>query len=136
MWGVGYIATPVLFRMLSERIVAGNIAGQLFTYIAWIGVGTAVYVLALMAVKQGRAVLRRALFWGVVAMLACVVAGLGIQAEMVALKAGVVSMDVMESAARGQFMMLHGVSSTIYLVQSLLGVWLAVGCDANRFVWR
>ncbi|MDR1855350.1 MAG: DUF4149 domain-containing protein, partial [Azoarcus sp.] len=62
------------------------------------------------------------------ALLACVAIGyFGIQHEMAALKAGVASMDVMESAARERFTTLHVVSEVIYLVQSLLGVWLVVG---------
>ena len=61
-------------------------------------------------------------------MFACVAFGyFGLQAEMAALKAGVGSMDVMESAARERFALLHGVSSAIYLAQRLLGVWLAAG---------
>ncbi|MDR1423498.1 MAG: DUF4149 domain-containing protein [Azoarcus sp.] len=128
MWAVGYLAAPVLFAMLDDRMLAGNIAGRLFTVIAWTGMGTAVYLLAFMAARWGRAVLRDKLFGVIVAMLACVMVGyFGIQAEMVALKAGVGSMDVMESAARDKFTILHGVSSAIYLAQSVLGVWLVVG---------
>ncbi|MDR2689094.1 MAG: DUF4149 domain-containing protein [Azoarcus sp.] len=128
MWSIGYIATPALFAMLDDRMLAGNIAGRLFTIIAWIGMGTAAYLLAFMAVRQGRAALRNKLFWGVVAMFACVAVGyFGLQAAMAALKAEASSMDVMESAMRERFAMLHGVSSVIYLVQSALGAWLAVG---------
>lgn len=130
MWAIGYLAVPALFAMLDDRMLAGNIAGRLFTYIAWIGIGTSVALLAFMAARQGRAVLRHALFWVVAAMLVCVLAGLGLQSEMAALKAGVGSMDVMESAMRGKFAMLHGVSSTLYLAQSVLGAWLAVGMRA------
>lgn len=124
MWAIGYMAVPALFAMLDDRMLAGNIAGRLFSFIAWIGIGTSIALLIFMTVRQGRAVLRHALFWVVVVMLACVLVGLGLQSEMAALKAGLGSMDVMESAMRGKFAMLHGVSSTIYLAQSLLGVWL------------
>jgi hypothetical protein len=132
MWTVGYIATPALFGMLDDRMLAGNIAGRLFTVIAWIGMGTAVYLFVLMVARQGRAavssLLCDKLFWVVAAMFACVAVGyFGLQAEMAALKAGLGSMDVMESAMRDRFAMLHGVSSAIYLVQSVLGAWLAAG---------
>jgi hypothetical protein len=133
MWVVGYIAAPTLFSMLDNSILAGNIAGRLFAVIAWIGMGTALYLLAFMVARQGRAVLRCALFWAVLVMLVCVAVGyFGIQAEMTTLKAGVGSMDVMESAARGRFAVLHGVSSSIYLVQSVLGLWLVVGLRRYR----
>jgi hypothetical protein len=127
MWTVGYIVAPVLFATLDERMLAGNIAGWLFAIIAWIGIGTAAYLLVFMAARQGRALLRDSLFWVVAAMLACVAVGYGLQAEMAALKAGLGSMDVMESAAREKFTILHGISSMIYLLQSLLGLWLVTG---------
>jgi hypothetical protein len=128
MWTVGYIAAPILFATLDERMLAGNIAGRLFAIIAWIGIGTAAYLLVFMAARQGRALLRDSLFWVVATMLACVAVGyFGLQAEMAALKAGLGSMDVMESAARERFALLHGASSAIYLVQSVLGVWLVAG---------
>jgi len=127
MWMVGYIVTPTLFAVLDDRILAGHIAGRLFGVVAWIGFGTAAWLLGFMAVRQGRMVLRRAEFWVVAVMLVCVAVGYILQMEMAALKAGLESMDVMESAQRGRFAMLHGVASVIYLVQSLLGGWVVVG---------
>ena len=131
MWAVGYMAAPVLFASLDDRMLAGNIAGRLFTIIAWIGMGAALYLLGFMLARQGRAVLRRAPFWIVATMLVCVAVGyFWLQADMAALKAGLGSMDVMESAMREKFAMLHGISSAIYLAQSVLGLWLAAGiCD-------
>ena len=127
MWTVGYIAAPVLFGMLDDRMLAGNVAGRLFTYIAWIGMGVAGYLLVFVAVRQGRAALRDGVFRVTLVMLVLVAAGyFGIQAEMVALKVGVGSMDVMESAARARFAALHAVSSVVYLAQSALGAWLVV----------
>jgi hypothetical protein len=126
MWMIGYIVTPTLFAMLDDRMLAGYVAGKLFSVIACIGSVAAVYLLGFMAVRQRRAVLRSALFWVVVAMLVCVAAGVVLQMEMAALKAGVGAMDVMESAQRGRFGMLHGVASVVYLGQSLLGVWVVV----------
>jgi hypothetical protein len=128
MWAIGYLATPTLFAMLPDRMQAGAIAGQLFAVIAWIGMGVSIYLLAFMAAREQRAVLRQRLFWVVVAMLACVAVGyFGVQAIMAGLKAGVGSMEVMDSELRDQFAMLHGVASVIYLAQSVLGVWLVVG---------
>ncbi|MCL2590348.1 MAG: hypothetical protein FWD67_05555 [Betaproteobacteria bacterium] len=66
------------------------------------------------------------MFWVVAAMLVCVAVGYTLQMEMAAIKAGLGSMDVMENAQRGRFAMLHGVTSVIYLMQSLLGGWLVV----------
>lgn len=127
MWMVGYIVTPTLFATLDDRMLAGHIAGKLFSAIACIGATTAIYLLGFMVVRQKRAALRMVSFWVVAAMLACVAAGYILQIEMAVLKAGLGSMDVMKSAQRSQFTMLHGVSSVVYLVQSLLGGWVVVG---------
>ncbi|MDR2015516.1 MAG: DUF4149 domain-containing protein, partial [Azoarcus sp.] len=115
MWMVGYIVTPTLFAMLDDRMLAGHIAGKLFGAIACIGAVAAVYLLGFMAARQRQAVLRNVLFWVVVVMLVCVAAGAVLQIEMAALKAGLGSMDVMESAQRGRFAMLHGVANVVYL---------------------
>ena len=135
MWMVGYIVTPTLFAMLDDRMLAGHIAGRLFSVVACIGVGTAVWLLGFMAVRWKRTVLRSVLFWVVAAMLACVAVGYTLQMEMAALKAGLESMDVMDSVQRGQFGMLHGVASVIYLVQSLMGGWVIVrGSEITKLV--
>ncbi|MDR2450412.1 MAG: DUF4149 domain-containing protein [Candidatus Accumulibacter sp.] len=128
MWTVGYVAAPVLFGTLDDRMLAGEVAGRLFAFVAWIGMGTAGYLLVFLVVRRGRAALRCGLFWVTAVLLACVTTGyFGLQAEMAALKADVGSMDVMESASRERFAMLHGAASAIYLAQSVLGAWLAVG---------
>jgi hypothetical protein len=36
--GIGGIAAPVLFAQLSDRVLAGNLAGALFTVEAWVGI--------------------------------------------------------------------------------------------------
>lgn len=133
MWMVGYIVAPVLFATLDSRILAGHIAGQLFSAVAYIGFCAAAYLLIFMAARQRRAVLRSAMFWIVATMLVCIAAGCILQMEMAALKAGLESMDVMDSAHRGRFVLLHGVSSTIYLAQSLLGAWVVAG---KQNIWQ
>jgi len=42
------------------------------------------------------------------------------------LKAQALPLDVMHSALADHFKMLHGVSSIIYLIESLLGAFLAI----------
>ena len=48
---------------------------------------------------------------------------------MVQLKADAFPRDVMESVMRDRFVAWHGISSILYLVQSLLGLWLVVWSD-------
>ena len=54
----------------------------------------------------------------------------GIQPLMAQLKADALPREVMQSVLRDRFAAWHGVSSILYLVQSLLGLWLVVW--ANR----
>ena len=63
----------------------------------------------------------------VVVMLACtLVSHFGLQPMMAALRASAGPGGVMESAAKNEFGILHGISSSIFLVQSLLAAWLVV----------
>lgn len=113
LWTIGYVAAPVVFATLA-RAEAGPVASRLFAIEAWIGL-VAVLVLAaahLLSPVNGE----RATVVLLGAMLACILAGhFGLQPLM--------------AAARDtpRFGMLHGVSSALYLLESLLGLIL---------VWR
>ncbi|MCP3017927.1 DUF4149 domain-containing protein [Cupriavidus basilensis] len=132
LWTVGYMVAPTLFSVLPSRETAGLIAGQLFRTEAILGVVVGVLQLALCNLMIRRGAGRyRGLRWLVLGMLLCVLAGyFGIQPFMENLKekATVLGMGVSESPYKGQFGMLHGVSSVFYLVHSLLAlvtVWRA-----------
>ncbi|HLD08511.1 MAG TPA: DUF4149 domain-containing protein, partial [Methylophilaceae bacterium] len=46
LWAIGYLAAPVLFYALQEdRQMAGILAGKMFTLVAYIGIGSAFYLL-------------------------------------------------------------------------------------------
>lgn len=127
LWAVGYLAAPVLFASLGDRQLAGMVAGKLFALIGWIGLGCAAYLLAFLAVRWGGAVLKRSVFWLVLAMaLLTAISLFGIQPLMAQLKADALPRDVMESVLRDRFAAWHGISSILYLGQSLLGLWLVV----------
>lgn len=127
MWAIGYIAAPVLFSSLGDRQMAGMVAGKLFALIGWIGLGSAVYLLTFLLARWGGGFFRSAVFWMVLLMGLLVVASqFGIQPLMAQLKADALPREVMESVLRDRFTTWHGVSSILYLVQSLLGLWLVV----------
>jgi hypothetical protein len=50
----------------------------------------------------------------------------GIQPVMTGLKAQALPLDVMHSAFADRFKMLHGISSMLYLIQSVLGIFLVI----------
>jgi len=131
MWAIGYLAAPVLFASLGDRQLAGMVAGKLFAWIGWVGLGSAAYLLLFLMLRAGGQVFRRAVFWLVLLMALMTVASqFGIQPLMAQLKADALPREVMESVLRDRFAAWHGVSSILYLVQSLLGLWLVVW--ANR----
>ncbi len=127
MWGIGYIVAPVLFSRLGDRALAGLIAGKLFSLIAWVGIGCAIYLLLFRMLRSGTGVFRQGVFWIALLMLALVCAGeFGIQPIMAALKEEALPKQVMESVLRDRFAVWHGVSSVLYIIQSLLGAALVV----------
>jgi hypothetical protein len=127
LWAVGYLAAPVLFASLGDRQLAGMVAGKLFALIGWIGLGGAAYLLLFLISRWGGQVFKRAVFWLVILMALLTAASqFGIQPLMAQLKADALPREVMESVLRDRFAAWHGVSSILYLVQSVLGLWLVV----------
>ena len=127
LWAIGYMAAPVLFSSLGDRQLAGVIAGKLFSLIGWVGLGCAAYLLIFLLSRWGGRFLKSAVFWLVLLMALLVVASqFGIQPLMAQLKADALPREVMESVLRDRFATWHGVSSILYLIQSMLGLWLVV----------
>ena len=140
LWAVGYLAAPTLFATLSDRVLAGTIAASLFKNQAWLSIACALVMLVLLGANQTgtggifagpaatmAAKARRSLLIIVLVMLGCtLVSHFGLQPMMASLRAAAGPGGVMEGAARNEFGILHGISSAIYLVQSLLAAWLVV----------
>ncbi len=120
MWAIGYIVVPVLFQML-DKPVAGNVAGQLFTIISYIGVFSATALIISIVVKQGF----NSRHWQLLAligMLVLVIIGqFVLQPMMAELKAVGIS-DI----NKAEFGRLHGIASVLFLINSLAGLALVV----------
>ena len=128
LWAIGYLVAPVLFATLADRQLAGLLAGKLFALIGWGGLVSAAYLLLFMLIRLGRSALKRGVFWLLVAMLVLtVLSQFGIQPLLAQLKADALPREVMESVLRDRFAAWHGVSSILYLLQSVLGLLLVVG---------
>lgn len=127
MWAIGYLVAPVLFASLGDRQLAGMVAGWLFALIGWIGIGCAAYLTAFTLIRSGSRFFRNPVFWLVLVMGALTVASqFGIQPLMARMKAEALPREVMESVFRDRFAAWHGISSILYLIQSLLGLCLVV----------
>ena len=127
-WAIGYIVAPTLFYTLTDRVLAGAIAGKLFTLIAYIGIGCAVYLLLFRLVRFGGNCFKQGIFWIVLVMLLLTLTGeFWVQPILASLKDQALPQQVMESVFRDRFAAWHGVASVLYLIQSVLGlllVWL------------
>lgn len=127
LWAVGYLAVPVLFYAQPDRQLAGMLAGQMFSLVAYLGMACGIFLLIQRISESGRESFRLTLFWIVAGMLLIsLVLQFGIQPAMADLKIQALPLDVMHSAFADRFKMLHGISSIIYLIQSLLGIFLVI----------
>jgi len=126
LWVIGYLVAPTLFATLSnDRQTAGLLAGRLFESMGWVGLACAVYLLLFVLLRVGTTALRRWNFWLLVLMLLLTAISLfGVQPLLAQLKADALPREVVESVLRNRFAAWHGVSSILYLVQTLLGLLL------------
>ena len=131
MWAIGYLAAPVLFQVLEDRQLAGILAARLFSLMANLGIGCALYLLVYYLVRFGRPALKQTVVRVVISMLMLTLIGkFGIQPIMADLKVQALPLEVMHSALAGQFRIWHGAASIIYLLQSLLGIMLILKVNA------
>lgn len=130
MWAIGYLVAPTLFATLGDRQLAGLVAGKLFWLMGWIGLGGGAYVLVFLLARLRAAAFKRAALWLTLAIIAMTAASqFGIQPLMAQLKAEAWPREVMETVLRDRFATWHGISSILYLVQSVLGLWLVVSAS-------
>ncbi len=142
MWMLGYVVVPVLFKALPDRQLAGMVASQLFTMLAYIGIACALYLLLFQLQQFGRAALQRSASRITAAMLLLVLIGQFVLQPILAdLKVQALPLDVMNSALAAQFKTWHAVSGVIYLIQSLLGIALVLASRSPQRhtfqnIWR
>lgn len=122
LWAVGFIAAPILFNVLDDRALAGTLAGQMFTAVAWLG------IVAGPAFLLGNLVVEKApVRWRVLVvsgMLVLVMIGHFVLQPMIAeLRAAGIPEG---SSAAVEFGRLHGIASILYVLTSLLGLVLVL----------
>lgn len=127
LWAIGYIAAPTLFYHLPDRQVAGSLATEMFTIVAFIGMACGAYLLLNRLTKFGGLAFKQGFFWAVFFMLLLTLAGhFGIAPIIAQLKADALPSDVMHSVFANRFEAWHGVASIAYAIQSLLGLVLVL----------
>lgn len=118
LWSVGYLAAPLLFEMLDDTRMAGEIAGQLFHVVAWLSLLAGGLLLGLLPLTAARGRLRTAKLASTGMMMSLICAMEWIVRPMME------SARLPDGSAGEQFLVLHGVSAVMYLLASLLGMVL------------
>lgn len=127
MWTIGFIVAPVLFSSIDDRMLAGNIAGQLFSIVSYIGIGSASLLIVLSVHRSGAAIFASWPFRILLAMLLITLIGeLGITPVMQVIKAEAGTALQMGTDAHSRFAMLHDISSILFIINSVLGLVLVV----------
>lgn len=127
LWAIGYLAAPTLFYHMEDRVLAGFLAGRMFTWIALVGLVCGGWLLVFRLMRFGGAAIKQGFFWITLVMLLLTLAQhFGIQPIMQQLKDQALPQDVMASLFKDRFAAWHGVSSVVYLIESLLGLALIV----------
>lgn len=128
LWAIGYLAAPILFAHLSDRTLAGTLAGHMFSVLGWMGLGCGVFLLAFMLIRLGAGAMKRLQFWLILLMSLLAAAQLfGLQPLIAQLRSESVPRELVEAAVKSRFATWHGVASVLYLVQSVLGVFAVLG---------
>ena len=113
-------------------MTAGSVAGKLFEIIAYLGMVCAGILLLFGLFEAGGRLFKTAYFKLVTAMLLCVSLNHFVVTPVIeALKAH--RPHLILQTVGGSFGVWHGVSSVIYLITSLLGVFLVWHCTQTPF---
>ena len=127
MWAIGYIVTPVLFQML-DKPVAGNVAGQLFSIINYIGIFSAAALIINILVRQGFNTKHWQLWIITVMLMVTIISQFVLTPMIIELKTtGLSEINATE------FGRLHGTASVLFLINSLTGLALVIfGLEKNK----
>ncbi len=128
----GYVVVPILFANL-ERQVAGEVAGRLFQVTSYIGISCLLILLLLKIILPGRKVMRSWQVWALLAALLITIFGEFYLAE--AMRNLKILQPALEQGSEVyvKFARLHGFSSALFLVNSLLGLILVLTYQAIKF---
>ncbi len=128
---VGYLVAPAIFSTMSDRQAAGMVAGSIFKLEAYLSLIVCIGLMVLANLLVNRDLNQyRLIRWLLLAMLLCSIAAAFVFIPwMNALRDAALAqgMPVMLSPSATLFGRLQGASSILFMLQSLLGIFL---------VWR
>jgi len=125
---VGYLVAPAIFSTMTDRQAAGMVAGSIFKLEAYLSVIVCIGLMVLANLLVNRGLHQfRIIRWLLLAMLLCSIAAAFIFIPwMNALRDHALAqgMPVMLSPSAIVFGRLHGASSILFMLQSILGIFL------------
>lgn len=130
LWISGYLVAPTLFSMLENRQLAGQLAGQVFHIMNYIGLTAGSYLIITTIIRTSHQhfiqYMKEWRIWALLVMLLLVIiATFVLQPMMQELKSQGITKGSLQAA---QFGRLHGLSSILFLINSVLGLLLvAIG---------
>lgn len=123
IWGIGYVVVPVLFAGLRDRAQAGEIAGQLFDLISYMGIVCACVILLTQAWLAARRAVSRKFLGAIVAMLlVTLLAQFIVVPQMLSIQQQAVGGLVPGTPLHMQFTNWHHVATALFVVNSVLGM--------------
>lgn len=122
MWTIGYIVAPTLFATLPSPVLAGTIAGNLFTIMSYVGLVCGGLLLFSIAIENGLQLFQQWRGLVLIGMLLIICIGqFVLEPHMAVLRnAG------LQGANLQAFMRLHGVAQVLFLLASLGGLSLVL----------
>jgi hypothetical protein len=127
LWVTGYVAAPLFFATLSDRRLAGELAGHLFSAMSMIGLACGVFLLVAALVRIRTRFLRAWRVWVLLLMLALTLVGEFVLLPAVqAIRAQAGTALIPGHPLYGAFSRLHGIASILFLVNSLAGLVLVI----------
>jgi len=133
LWTVGYLVAPILFGTLEDKVLAGTIAGSLFQAEAWLSLACGLVLVLLckstineLTIDKLLAKERKVVLLLIASMLACTLVGYFVlhpyMADLRVLMREAAGPAL--TAAQTRFGLMHGFSSVMYLLESLLAAAL------------
>ena len=126
LWSM-LMVTSVLFHKIPSAYIAGAIAEDMFAYINYFGIFTALFLIFIGFKKSGIKLLKKSYFWIIFMMLVVIMINyFGINPFLEVLKIEALSKEVMESVFSERYRTWHGIASVAYLLECFLGIILVL----------
>jgi len=123
LWFAGYVVAPILFQVLDKK-TAGLVAGHVFTVTSYIGIACTILLVLSLIIDSSVARLKNYRIWMLLVMLLLIFIGQFVLSPMMEeLKLEGLGNNL---EAAGKFATLHGISSSLFLVNSIIGLILVI----------